>query len=45
LGDAKGEVAKGVALTAEDLGYPGHEIKKVKVPKEFPWERRRTEFQ
>jgi len=32
-------------LTAEDLGYPRHEIKKVKVPKEFPWERRRTEFQ
>jgi len=33
LGDATGEVAKGVALTAEELGYPGHEMKKVKVPK------------
>jgi len=45
LGDALGEVAKGVAMTAEKLGDPGHEIKQVKVPKEFPWEGGRTEFQ
>ena len=32
-------------MTAEKLGDPGHEIKQVKVPKEFPWEGGRTEFQ
>ena len=45
LGDAPGEVAKGVALATEELGHPGHEMKQVKVPKEFPWKGRRTEFQ
>jgi len=45
LGDTSGEVTKGVALAAEKLGDPGHEIKQVKVPKEFPWEGGRTEFQ
>ncbi len=45
LGDTSGEVTKGVALAAEKLGDPGHEIKQVKVPKEFPWKRRRIEFQ
>jgi len=45
LGDATGEVAKGIALAAEELGGPGHEMKQVKVPKEFPWKRRRIEFQ
>jgi len=45
LGDAPGEVAEGVALAVEELGHPGHEMKQVKVPKEFPWKGRRTEFQ
>lgn len=45
LGDTTGEVAKGIALAAEELGGPGHEMKQVKVPKEFPWKRRRIEFQ
>jgi hypothetical protein len=45
LGDAPGEVAEGIALAAEELGGPGHEMKQVKVPKEFPWKRRRIEFQ
>ena len=45
LGDATGEVAKGIALAAEELGGPGHEMKQVKVPKEFPWKRRWIEFQ
>ena len=45
LGDATGEVAKGVALAAEELGDPGHKMKQVKVPKEFPWKGGRTEFQ
>jgi hypothetical protein len=45
LGDTSGEVTKGVALAAEKLGDPGHEIKQVKVPKEFPGKGWRTEFQ
>ena len=45
LRDATGEVAKGIALAAEDLGDPGHEMKQVKVPKEFPWKRGWIEFQ
>jgi len=45
LGDATGEVAKGVALAAKKLGDAGHEMKQVKVPKEFPWKGGRTEFQ
>jgi hypothetical protein len=45
LGDAPGEVAKGVALAVEELGHPGHEMKQVKVPKKFPWKGRRAEFQ
>ena len=32
-------------MAAEELGGPGHEMKQVKVPKEFPWTGRRTEFQ
>jgi len=44
LGDAPGKVVKGVALTAEKLGDPRHEMKQVKVPKKFPWKRGRTEF-
>ena len=32
-------------MTAEELGDPGHEMKQVKVPKEFPWKEGRTEFQ
>ena len=43
--DATREVAKGVALAAEKLGDAGHEMKQVKVPKEFPWKGGRTEFQ
>jgi hypothetical protein len=45
LGDTPGEVAKGIALAAEELGHPGHEIKQVKIPKKFPWKGRWTEFQ
>jgi len=45
LGDTTGEVAKGIALAAEELGGPRHEMKQVKVPKEFPWKRGWTEFQ
>ena len=45
FGDAPREVAKGVALAAEELGDPGHEMKQVKVPKEFQWKGRRTKFQ
>jgi len=45
LGNAPGEVAKGVALAGEELGHPGHKMKQVKVPKEFPWKGRWTEFQ
>jgi hypothetical protein len=45
LGDAPGEVAKGVALAAEELGHPRHEMKQVKAPKKFPWKGRWTEFQ
>jgi hypothetical protein len=45
LGDTTGEVAKGIALAAEELGGPGHEMKQVKIPKEFPWKRRKIEFQ
>jgi len=45
LGDATGEVAKGVALAAKKLGDAGHKMKQVKVPKEFPWKGGRTEFQ
>jgi hypothetical protein len=45
LGDATGEVAKGVSLAAEELGDPGHKMKQVKVPKEFPRKGGRTEFQ
>jgi hypothetical protein len=45
LGDATGEVAEGIALAAEDLGDPRHEMKQIKVPKEFPWRRGWTEFQ
>ena len=44
LGDATGEVAKGIALAAEKLGDPGHKMKQVKVPKELPWKRGRAEF-
>ena len=32
-------------MAVEELGHPGHEMKQVKVPKEFPWKGRRTEFQ
>jgi hypothetical protein len=45
LGDTSGEVTKGVALAAEELGNPRHEIKQVKVPEEFPGKGWRTEFQ
>ena len=45
LGDTTGEVAKGIALAAEELGDPGHEVKEVKVPEEFPRKGWRTEFQ
>jgi hypothetical protein len=45
LGNATGEVAKAVALAAKKLGDAGHEMKQVKVPKEFPWKGGRTEFQ
>jgi hypothetical protein len=45
LGDTSGEVTKGVALAAEELGNPRHEIKQVKVPEEFPGKGWRAEFQ
>jgi hypothetical protein len=45
LGDTSGEVTKGVALAAKELGDPRHEIKQVKVPEEFPGKGGRTEFQ
>ena len=45
LGDTTGEVAKGIALAAEELGDPRHEVKEVKVPEEFPGKGWRTEFQ
>jgi hypothetical protein len=45
FGNTPGEVAKGVALAAEELGHPRHEMKQVKVPKKFPWKGRWTEFQ
>ncbi len=45
LGDAPSKVAKGIALAAEELGDPRHEVKKVKVPEEFPGNGWRTEFQ
>jgi hypothetical protein len=45
LGDAPSKVAKGIALAAEELGDPRHEVKEVKVPEEFPGKGWRTEFQ
>jgi hypothetical protein len=45
LRDATGEVSKGVTLAAEKLGDPGHKMKQVKVPKEFPRRGGRTKFQ
>ena len=45
LGDTPSKVAKGVALAAEELGDPRHEVKEVKVPEEFPGKGWGTEFQ
>jgi hypothetical protein len=45
LGDAPSKVAKGIALAAEELGDPRHEVKEVKIPEEFPGKGGRTEFQ
>jgi hypothetical protein len=45
LGDTTGEVAKGIALAAEELSDPRHEIKEVKIPEEFPGKGWRAKFQ
>ena len=45
LRDALGKITEGVALAGEELGYPRHKVKQVKVPKNFPRKGGRTEFQ
>lgn len=34
--DTMGEVAEGIALAAEELGDPRHEMKKIKIPEKSP---------
>ena len=45
LGDAPGQVAKGLTLPAKELGNGGHDPEKIKVPKQTPGKRRGTEFE